>query len=154
MTSISDSKENSSNEVRFYTSPYYELDNFSAHQVCIWGKIFPTAEHAYQWKKFAESNPALADEILRAPSPYAVKQLSDAHKHEVQISFTGSKCNVMEEILRAKARQHTDVRNALVESGRKIIVENSPVDSFWGIGSEGDGENMLGKLWMQIRSAL
>jgi ribA/ribD-fused uncharacterized protein len=137
--------------INFYTAPYYELDNFSAHQIQLWGTLFPTAEHAYQWKKFAESNPQLAQEILHAPSPYAVKQLSNAHKHEVQEFFMRSKCDVMEEILRAKAEQHFDVRHVLVESGKNMLVENSQADSFWGIGGEGNGENMLGKIWMKIR---
>lgn len=29
-----------------------------------------------------------------------------------------------------------------------------PFDSFWGIGSERNGKNMLGKIWMKIRNEI
>ena len=59
--------------------------------------------------------------------------------------------NVMEEIFRAKAEQHEDVRERLKKTDKRQIIENSPVDSFWGVGSKGDGQNMVGKIWMKIR---
>lgn len=39
--------------VYFFTPAFHPLDNFSAHVINIWGKEFPTAEHAFQWKKFS-----------------------------------------------------------------------------------------------------
>lgn len=59
----------------------------------------------------------------------------------------------MEEILRAKAEQHQDVREILKKTGQRIIIENCPVDGFWGIGPNRNGENMVGKIWMKIRDA-
>lgn len=35
-----------------------------------------------------------------------------------------------------------------------LIVEDSPKDSFWGCGTNRDGENQLGKLWMKLREEL
>ena len=32
-----------------------------------------------------------------------------------------------------------------------ILVENSKIDSYWGIGKKGTGKNKLGKLLMKIR---
>ena len=58
----------------------------------------------------------------------------------------------MEQILRAKAEQHEEVREVLRKTGNRTIIENSPVDSFWGVGSDGKGENMVGKIWMKIRN--
>ena len=134
--------------VYFYTPKHYCLDNFSAFQVDIWGKTFPTSEHAYQWKKYEKSAPEIARQILQATSPNAVKNISDAHKVEVAKDF--DKLAVMEDVLRAKLAQHEKVRKVLVETGAKMIYENSPVDNYWGIG-DGGGQNMLGKLWMKLR---
>ncbi len=39
----------------------------------------------------------------------------------------------------------------LEKTDNREIVENSPIDDFWGIGPEGNGENQLGKPWMKIR---
>lgn len=139
--------------IYFYTPIFYALDNFSAHIVEIWGKKFQTSEHAYQWKKFGDSNPEIADAIFAATSPNAVKKISDAHKSDVSSEFHAIKIKIMEEILRAKADQHEKVRKLLKESGTKTIVENSPIDSFWGVGPDGNGENALGKLWMKIRDS-
>lgn len=131
--------------IYFYTPIHYALDNFSAHIIEIWGKKFQTGEHAYQWKKFTDSNPEIAEMIFTATSPNEVKKISDAHKSETPSEFHTVKVAVMEEILRAKADQHEKVRRVLKESGNKTIIENSPIDNFWGIGN-GTGENVLGKL--------
>lgn len=34
------------------------------------------------------------------------------------------------------------------------IVEDSPIDSYWGCGADGLGKNMLGKLLMKLREEL
>ena len=140
--------------VYFFTPKYYVLDNFSAYQINIWGKTFPTAEHAYQWKKYLYSNPELAAEIYFTKSPYEAKKLADANRDKVDEEFAEEKVNIMEQILRTKAQQHLKVRKTLMETGKKDIVENSPTDSFWGIGPSGNGENQLGKLWMKVRAEL
>jgi domain of unknown function (DUF1768) len=35
-----------------------------------------------------------------------------------------------------------------------MIVEDSPKDDFWGWGSNRNGQNNLGKLWMKLREEL
>ncbi len=60
----------------------------------------------------------------------------------------------MEEILHAKAEQHEDVCEILKKTGVRTIVENSPIDDFWGCGSDGKGKNIVGSLWMKIRDEL
>ncbi len=139
--------------IYFYTPVFYALDNFSAYVVDIWGNKFLTAEHAYQWKKFENSKPELANDILMAPSPSIAKKISDEHRTHVPIDFHNKKTQIMEEILKAKIRQHEKVRRVLRETGNKKIIENSPIDNFWGAGPDGNGENILGKIWMKIRDS-
>ncbi|MEK7619242.1 MAG: NADAR family protein, partial [Patescibacteria group bacterium] len=138
-------------EVYFFTPAFYPLDNFSAHGVRIWGRDFPTAEHAFQWKKFSESNPAVAERIFHASSPHIAKEIANANTNTRPQDWIEKRVSVMEEILRAKAAQHEDVRSALERTGTRTIKENSPVDLFWGIGPNGTGDNTLGVLWMKIR---
>jgi len=137
--------------VYFYTPRYYAFDNFSAFNVDIWGQVFPTAEHAYQWKKYSKSSPDLAQQVLEAPSAYATKKISDANKDVVDALWAEEKVERMEEIVRAKLEQHEKVKSLLLETEEKEIIENSPKDYFWGIGEDGTGENNLGKLWMKLR---
>ena len=140
--------------VFFFTPNFYPLDNFSAHQVKIWGFIFPTAEHAFQWRKFKQSRPDVAEQIKHAGSPNAVKQISEAHESDKPTCWHKERVKVMREILRAKVTQHADFREALARTGRRRIIENSPDDEFWGIGLSRRGENMLGQQLMEIRDGI
>lgn len=140
--------------VYFFTPAFHPLDNFSAHAVELWGMLFPTSEHAYQWKKFSSNRSDIAEQILLARSPDAVKMISDPNISNQPEDWNEHRVAVMEEVLRAKAQQHQDVRDVLKKTGSRTIVENSPVDNFWGCGSDGQGENLIGKLWMKIRDEL
>ena len=137
--------------VYFYTPNFYSLDNFSAHRINIWNETFQTSEHAYQWKKFEESAPEIARQVFDAPSPNEAKNISMAHMDSRSATWDVEKVAVMEEVLRAKYVQHADVRKVLGRTRDRTIFENSPTDDFWGVGLEGSGKNMLGKLWMKIR---
>jgi ribA/ribD-fused uncharacterized protein len=64
------------------------------------------------------------------------------------------KVDIMRDILRAKADQHEYVRRKLLATGDRELIEDSWRDDFWGWGPNRDGQNMLGKLWMEIRSEL
>ncbi|PIQ68342.1 MAG: hypothetical protein COV91_04665 [Candidatus Taylorbacteria bacterium CG11_big_fil_rev_8_21_14_0_20_46_11] len=137
--------------VFFYTPAFDALNNFSAHTVDIWGKHFPTAEHAFQWKKFSDIAPDIAEKILHAGCPEDAQRIAHQNKASQPSDWQEIKVGVMEEILRAKLAEHETVRETLIRSGNRTIVENSPTDSFWGCGPNGDGKNMMGVLWMKIR---
>ena len=140
--------------VYFYTPAFDALNNFSAHQIEIWGKCFPTAEHAYQWRKFSDAKAEIARQILEAGSPEEAQQTAHQNKRLVPKEWHEKKVSIMEEILQAKQAQHETVRDALKRSGIRKIIENSPVDNFWGDRPKGNGQNMMGVLWMKIRSSL
>jgi ribA/ribD-fused uncharacterized protein len=137
--------------VYFFTTAFHPLDPYSAHAIYLWGQDFPTAEHAFQWKKFSECRPEIAAKILSARSPEAVKEISNAHKADQPTDWRDVRVAVMEEIFTAKTDQHKDVQEILVETGNREIIENSPIDNFWGIGPAQDGQNIIGKIWMKIR---
>ena len=137
--------------IYFFTTAFHPFDNFSAHQVEIWGKRFPTVEHAFQWKKFSEVRPDIANKIFEAGSPELVKQISLEHKVDAPKNWHERKVGIMEEIIFAKAAQHLDVQALLKKSGNRTIIENSPVDSFWGIGIDSQGINTMGKILMKAR---
>ena len=139
--------------VYFFSPAFDPLNNYSAHAVEIWGKVFPTAEHAYQWKKFLSAAPGVAEQIFQARSAEAAGKIASTNKSKILPAWHDEKVAVMEKIFRAKLEQHDDVRDALTRTGTRTIIENSPVDSFWGAGPNGNGQNMIGKLWMKIRDS-
>ena len=156
MYPISSDGLNKENEtaVYFFSPAFEPLNNFSAHQVEIWDRRFPTSEHAYQWRKFSGAKPNVAKEILNARSPETAQKIAREYKTEMPEDWHERKTLYMEEILRAKHDQNESVREVLKRSGTRTIVENSPIDSFWGNGPKKDGKNMMGVLWMKIRDSL
>jgi len=143
-----------SDTVYFFSHAFDPLNNWSPHQVKLWEKTFPTAEHAFHYRKFSEIDPAIAQNIIDAPSPWAAMQTERQHKAKRRPDWQDVKVGIMEEIIRAKVAQNEDVRICLLATKEKTIVENSPWDDFWGIGENGDGQNTLGKIYMKIRKEL
>jgi ribA/ribD-fused uncharacterized protein len=133
----------------FYESGFYMLSNFSAHAVSLNDILYPTAEHAYQAAKFTDGK--VRNEILHATSPMQAKLVAQKHAVDKKQGWHEQKLLAMENVLRAKLVQHAEVQDALVRSKNEEIVEDSPVDYFWGRGADGKGQNQLGKLWMKLR---
>jgi predicted NAD-dependent protein-ADP-ribosyltransferase YbiA (DUF1768 family) len=42
----------------------------------------------------------------------------------------------------------------LLSTGNATLIEDSPMDFYWGCGSDGTGKNMLGKILMEYRDIL
>lgn len=142
----------SSQPVLFYEGPYYMFSNFSSFAVEIWERVWPTAEHAYQAAKFNDK--AMWESVFNARSPHEAKVIARAFDDRKRTNWSGLKLEVMEEILRAKLAQHEYIRKKLLDTGDRLIVEDSPTDNFWGGGPDDKGANHLGKLWMKLRAEL
>ena len=138
-------------QIYFYPPEYYVFDNFSSFQIEYKGKKYPTSEHAYQSMKFINSDPELAEKIRNAKSAHEAFKMAEANKDKRQEDWDDIKLDVMKEILLCKLEQHEYVQKKLLQSGNREIVEDSWRDPYWGWGENRDGENHLGKLWMEIR---
>jgi len=136
--------------VGFFEGRLYSLSNFSAHRVEYMGETFATSEHAYQTLKFAD--PAMRAKIKNAPSAFLAREFGQAEQGRTP-NF--DKVNVIKDIMRAKIRQHEDVRRALESTGDAIILKDHPDDDgFWGTGPDGKGQNVMGKIWMELRGEM
>ena len=140
--------------IGFYNREFYCLDNFSAFQIEYDGIKYPCAEIAYQTQGFIHTDPVIADQIMHAPSAYEAKKIAHRHIQKRRADWDLVKIQIMEDILRAKLSQHAYVKKKLLETGNYMIVEDSPTDSFWGCGSDRNGQNHMGKLWMKLRDEL
>ena len=138
--------------VFFYENDFYVLSNFSAFMLEWRGKVFPTSEHAYHWEKFM--HPMIRADILRATSAHTAFKIAESHRLDVRDDWADVKVDIMRCILCAKVEQHEYVRRKLLATGERELVEDSWRDDFWGWGPTRQGQNMLGKLWMQIRHQL
>lgn len=149
-------------QVFFYEQEFYPLSNFSAFTLHWKGRLFYTSEHAYHWEKFPPQTgdftclgeTMIAIAVRQAPSAHEAFALSRKAFAHVRSDWDAVKVDIMRKILWAKVRQHEYVKKKLLESGDRDLVENSWRDDFWGWGPNHDGQNMLGKLWMEIRAEL
>jgi len=150
--------------VRFYEHDFYVLSNFSAFSL-VWRHLtFATSEAAYHYEKFsyidsggvcssAEQN-QIASQILKAPSAHEAFKIAERHKALRRPDWDAVKFDVMLRILRAKVSQHEYVRRKLLATGDRELVEDSWRDDVWGWGPHRTGQNMLGRLWMQVRDEI
>lgn len=64
------------------------------------------------------------------------------------------KDDIMRQAVLCKFQTHRDIRDILLSTGNAEIVENSPIDFYWGCGADGSGKNMLGKILVEVRDVL
>jgi len=132
-----------------YFSPY------TAHAIEVDGVVYPTVEHAYQCQRYTDPN--IIEEIRSARSPVKAWQISTKYKHLQITEFKNEeyKLAVMKKLMRLKAEQHEEIRQALIDSGDMTIVKHittyPPGDGFWDDGEHGEGLNHMGRMWMEIR---
>lgn len=130
------------------------------------GLCFATAEHYMMWcKAVLFGDQPVADQILSAPHPHRAKALGRqvaGFDHQV---WESQRYGIAVAGNRAKFGQHDDLRDYLLGTGERVLVEASPVDRVWGIGLAADdqraddpaqwrGLNLLGFALMDVREAL
>jgi ribA/ribD-fused uncharacterized protein len=136
-------------QIFFYEQEFYVFSNFSSFKLKWKGEDWMTSEHAYHSEKF--NDPKLLEQLRNTRSAHDSMKLAYANKDKYREDWDEIKLDVMKDILKAKAEQHPYVKRKLLESGDKELIENSWRDSYWGWGMDKDGENHLGKLWMEVR---
>lgn len=139
-------------KIPYYETSHFVLSNFSAHKVIFAGIEYPTVEHAFHAQKF--DDPELREQIRQSGSPLEAWRLGTSANAHTRTNWSKIKVGILTDIIRHKANQHAEVRDALIASGTQEIVENNPHDSFWGSGADGKGQNTTGKILMKIRDEL
>ena len=144
---------------RFTRADWGAFSNFQPLAVPIaagpWA--FPTSEHLYQAAKFAAA-PDVQRRIANAPTAREAAAIGRSPNPGMDPRWTAQRVNVMRWVLRMKREANTDVIDAeLARTGRRAIVEISTRDAWWGAKPAGDsyrGNNVLGRLWMELRQHL
>ena len=140
--------------IKFYTTKTKHgcFSNFSRHPLILDGKFYPTSEHYYQSQKFATVDPAYAEEIRQAPNPKAAAELGRAQRTPaIRSDWETVKDDVMRKVVKHKFTVHEACRKVLLSTKNEELIEDSPVDSYWGCGADGRGKNMLGVILMELR---
>ncbi len=150
-------KPDNDSHVYFYEQDFYVLSNFSSFTLEWRSLRFDTSEAAYHYEKFVDGAGCcdeIAHRILMAPSAHEAFKIAEANKAHRRPDWDDIKVCIMRGILRAKVEQHEYVRRKLLATGDRTLVEDSWRDAVWGWGPNRDGQNLLGKLWMEVRAEL
>lgn len=116
------------------------------------GRKFNCSEQAFMWVKatyFKDDETAI--KILSESDPKKIKKLGRTVKDFNDEEWSKVRYNFMLRINHEKYRQNLDLRKILLSTGDITIVEDSPFDYIWGIGRDGSGQNLLGKVLMEVR---
>ena len=113
-----------------------------------------TSEHAYHSEKFYDHAPELFEALKGMKSAHDSFIFAHEHKHERRPDWSEVKRDIMKQICREKLRQHAYIQNKLIDTLDLTLVEDSPVDDYWGWGADKQGRNELGKIWMELREEL
>lgn len=103
--------------------------------------------------------------IINTPSPSDVKKLGREIKNYDDVHWNDLKYRIVFNGNYHKFSKNPELKEFLLSTGDKILVEASPYDTIWGIGmSENDegienpenwkGQNLLGKVLMDVRYKL
>lgn len=156
-------------EVKGFFGDYQFLSNFWPCHVTLDGVSYKSVELAYQaskWKEgtdreyFTKCTSLQSIEYNRARIESSISASVDGGAHVsapngyTPAEWNAVKVSIMKSLLEQKfdAKKNPELRARLLATDTKHLEEmNWWGDTFWGTNKEGKGENMLGKLLMEVR---
>jgi ribA/ribD-fused uncharacterized protein len=138
--------------IKFYKikDPHGYMSNYKKARFFIYGRWWNWVEAPYQAQKTFV--PEEYDAIHQATNNNDSRLLGQ--KVTMRPDWDQVKRQVMKECVLAKFLQHKDLRDQLMATGDEELIEDSPIDYYWGCGADGSGQNVLGQVLMEVRREL
>lgn len=140
------------------------LSNFYPCEFEFNDKMFNFSEQCFMYQKALLFNDfEVAEQILNETNVRQIKALGRKVKNFNNELWDKHKEDFMYNACYAKFSQNDELKDFLLSTGNREIVEASPVDNIWGIGFSSDkamenvdkwGQNLLGKVLMKVREDL
>lgn len=130
------------------------------------GHIYKTAEHFMMAEKARLFNDTESEKaILKSGNPGEAKSLGRNVLGFVNDTWDQQRFDIVVRANLEKFQQNEELKEFLLSTGKRVLVEASPVDKIWGIGMAEDNEhvenpfkwkglNLLGFALMEVRSQL
>ena len=132
--------------------PYGCFSNFSPHGFLLDELYWATSEHYFQAQKFV-GTPHL-EKVRQTKTPKDAANMGLDRSLPLRPDWNQVKDDVMRKAVLQKFKTHADIREILLATGDEVLVENSPIDYYWGCGKDGSGQNKLGQILMEVRGML
>ena len=135
--------------IRGFVVDYRWLSNFFLSRVEWEGRVYGSAEAAYQSGKY----PAADRDVFTTLDPGPSKKLADTKPYD-RAAWAARKERTMREVVWAKFSQNPELAKKLLATGDRYLEEtNWWGDKVWGV-YQGEGQNLLGKILMEARARL
>ena len=139
-----------SKQILGFNKEYRFLSNFYPAEVEYDGLKYPSTEHAYQAAK--TTDPAQRQRIRES------QKAGDAKRFGKQVKMRSDweqvKVDVMRDLVRQKFYKHGELKDKLLATEDAYLEEtNTWNDTFWGV-CKNKGQNLLGKILMEVRAEL
>lgn len=140
--------------IMFYriSEPYGCFSNFAHYGFNLDGLFWKTSEHYFQAQKFIGTNHVA--EIYNLDTPLKAAQYGRRRDIQLRSDWELVKNDVMRTAVLAKFSQNQEIKDVLLSTGEALLVENTTEDYYWGCGTNGNGENWLGRILMETRDIL
>ena len=143
--------------------PWGCLGNMAPYPITYEGKVWPTSEALFQALRFKD--PDIREEIRIQKSPMAAKMKAKKHRASYMVVEPMSDEDIqnMRLCLKLKFTQHPGLKSRLMVTKGHTICEDigkrrGSRHEFWGSYRNNEnqwiGNNMLGKLLMELRDSL
>jgi len=139
--------------------PYGWMGNMAPYPIKFDGKVWLTSEALFQSMRYDDVS---VKEIIRGEkSPMGAKMKSKKYKGQmVVVPMSELDVENMRKCVKMKFDQHPQLKRQLINTKDAFIYEdignrNGERHKFWGVKklseSEADGNNMMGKILMELR---
>lgn len=141
---------------------YGWMGNMAPYPITVEGKIWRTSEALFQGMRFDDE--VIKEIIRKEKSPMAAKMKAKKYSNQmVVIPMSELDVEHMKKCVRMKFDQHPELKKMLLDSVGSFIFEDignrkGERHKFWGVKriseNEGDGQNMMGRILMELRDEL
>jgi predicted NAD-dependent protein-ADP-ribosyltransferase YbiA (DUF1768 family) len=141
--------------------PYGWLGNMSAFKVKYEGKEWLTVEALFQSLRFDDEE--IKEIIRKEKSPMGAKMKAKSFKDKLVVEPMSEKdVENMKMCVRLKVEQNLIIKEKIIKTKEFEIIEdigsrNGERHLFWGakkVNGEWVGNNVMGKIWMELREEL
>lgn len=147
-----------------FKGEHFFLSNFYASPISIEYRdtkyVMATGEHCFQGMKVAatiwtpDKASAWLKSVSEAPTPAKSKYLGRSIQIDVP-KWNAMAFACMQRTQELKYSQNPELREKLLSTGERELIEGTEWgDKLWGVDEKGEGQNLLGKILMELRTKL
>lgn len=130
-----------------------DFSNLAPYPIVIEGELWDSTEHYFQFMRFKDINPTYAQRIRDAATPRQAKMISMEIADRPE-NWSKIRVELLREANIVKYNSYPRLAKLLLSTGNEELIEANPNDDFWGEGADGTGQNMMGRILMEIRENL